>query len=83
MPLPPHEIMIAPLMELRDDHDCPYAERVLTVDALREYGMTAHHLLALMEEVSKLHDEGVCPPTHIQKSPTKEWSDLVRATRHN
>jgi len=81
MPLASYNRLATPLTEAINEHECPYAKRVLDLDGQRSYGLAAYRLLSLVDEVVALHQDGSCPPTHIDGSPTKAWSDLVRDTR--
>jgi len=81
MALASHNRLATSLTEAVDEHECPYAKRVLTLDEQRSYGLTAYNLLSLVDDITALHAYGSCPPTHIDGSPTKAWSDLVRNTR--
>lgn len=81
MPLPSPDVLSNPLAAAVDEHECPYAQRVLDSSARRSYGIAAYQLASLADQVVALHQDGSCPPTHIDGSPTKAWSDLVRDTR--
>lgn len=81
MPLPSRDLLVKPLVEAVDDHECAYAQRVLDVNARRSYGIAAYQLISFVDQVLVLHQDSSCPPTHIDGSPTKAWSDLVRDTR--
>lgn len=75
-----HDQLTTPLIKMVNDHECPYAERVLTLDTQRQYGFVAYELSSLTQQITALHD-AECPPTHVDGSPTKGWSDFVRDTR--
>jgi hypothetical protein len=81
MPLPSHDVLVKPLVKAVAEHECLYAQRVLDVDTRRSYGIAAYQLVSFADQVIALHQDGSCPPTHIDGSPTKAWSDLVRDTR--
>ena len=59
--------------QLIADHECPYAERIVRL----AIGSSAYQ----MSQLAQLHAGGNCPPTAVDGSPTKKWSDWVRATK--
>lgn len=82
MPIPSREQLTYKLSLAVEDHACPYAERVLETSRMRNMGLTAQLLTRLMDDVERIHKDGICPPTHVGTSPTTEWSDLVHETRY-
>ena len=68
-----------------DNHSCPYGERLLSVDKLKQIGsqgtdtaILAHHI----DTLAQLHTDGNCPPTHIgDAGPTRSWADWVQDTQ--
>lgn len=84
MSQPSHNLLAKSFVEAVDDHECPYAERVLRIDQRRnlgQRGLNAFELLGLEDQLNTLHADGSCPPTHEDTSPTKVWSDWVRSTK--
>lgn len=75
------EALLVPFQTAVEEHDCPYAERIIKLSRLQNIGGTAFGLSSLLEEMTELHADSACPPTHIDQSPTKEWSDWVRGTK--
>lgn len=81
MSIPSHDQLTAPFSQAVTEHACPYGERVLKFESTIGLGAAALMLPQLAEDLARIHADGTCPPTHINSSPTTEWSDLVRATR--
>ena len=81
MSTPSLDQLTAPFHQAVEDHSCPYAERVLFFEHTANLGTVAFLLSEFERDLARIHADGTCPPTHIDNSPTTEWSDLVRATR--
>lgn len=67
-----------------NDHKCPYAEQLLTVDRQKQmgsYGINLATLSRLIDELGQLHTTDTCPPTHIGTGPTSEWAGWVKDIR--
>ncbi len=67
-----------------NDHECPYAEQLLTVDRQKQmgsYGINLATLSRLIDELGQLHTTDTCPPTHIGTGPTSEWAEWVKGVR--
>lgn len=84
MPTLSPNLLTAPFREVVEEHACPYGERIIRSDKLRSLGargLNTLELSLLTDELARLHADDTCPPTHVGNSPTKEWSDWVRATK--
>lgn len=81
MPIATHESLITTFTDVSAAHECSYAERVVAIDTQLGLGLASSKLLALSDMLADLHAGGQCPPVAVDNSPTKEWSDWVRATR--
>ena len=67
-----------------NDHGCPYAEQLLTVDIQKQmgsYGINLATLSRLIAELGKLYTTDTCPPTHIDTGPTSKWAGWVKDIR--
>ncbi len=67
-----------------EDHNCAYALRILEVDKLQKmgsYGINLSLLSGLVTQLDSIHQNDVCPPTHIGTGPTETWADWVDTTR--
>lgn len=62
-----------------EDHSCVYANRLLSqAQDLGSCGLVSY----LADQIDVIHQEaGGCPPTHVDNNPTREWADLVQATK--
>lgn len=77
MTLQAKEVVLAQVAEITADHECPYGKRL---DRLSASLGTATYLTILLQELTTIHESGDCPPTHIDSSPTRVWSDWVDDT---
>lgn len=71
------ESILAQIQEVGVGHECPYVNRIYRTSV--SLGTTTH-LATLVESLRDIHRQGTCPPTHIDNSPTREWSDWVDDT---
>lgn len=66
---------------LEADHNCPYAEQLLSVDRQQQIGSSGIRLAtlaSLLTELNEIHSSGNCPPTHVGEGPTDEWANWVK-----
>lgn len=66
-----------------EEHNCSYADRLIrqeTSQSMGSYGIANAVLTGHVQELVKLHSDDTCPPTHVDKSPTREWADWVQDT---
>lgn len=65
------------------EHDCPYENS--KQDFLKRLvggnGLASYRLHGLERELEDIHSDGVCPPTHIDRGPTRVWADWVQSLR--
>lgn len=79
MTIATHEGLITTAETFVQDHDCTYANYLMTVD--RRMGSTGIRTVFLQghgEELERIHADNTCPPTHVDTSPTLAWSDWTK-----
>lgn len=76
--------LIATTERYAADHNCPYAEQLITTEKQKQmgsYGINLATLSWLVGELEQLHAAEACPPTHIGTGPTGEWAEWVKDIR--
>lgn len=71
------EDKIAPITP---EHDCPYenSKQEFLNRLIGGNGLASYRLHGLERELESIHSDGVCPPTHIDRGPTRVWADWVQ-----
>lgn len=60
------------------NHDCPYSKRLIKMS--HEADPPTYMLSHLADQLTRIHEGGECPPTHIGAGPTFAWSEWVKDT---
>jgi hypothetical protein len=64
------------------EHECPYNNA--KEDFMRRIGkggLERYRVAALESELIQIHQDTICPPTHIDHGPTRVWADWVQTLR--
>lgn len=64
------------------EHECPYdIAKESFLQRIGGHGLAQYRIRALESELVEIHQGGICPPTHINRGPTRVWADWVQTLR--